>query len=235
MQSGSDIAAIIVEPVAGNMGLVPGRFEFLQGLREISSSYGSLLIFDEVISGFRTCYGGVQTLCNINPDLTTLGKIIGGGLPVGAYGGRKEIMDRIAPQGDVYQAGTLSGNPLAVAAGIATLKILKENDWYDRLEVLTYLLTGKLKAVFEAHDFYYSINRMGSMFSIFFTEDEVVDYETVLKSDTEQYALFYRQLIKEGVYFPPSQFEVCFLSLAHSMEDIDLTVAAVDRALDKIE
>lgn len=234
MQSGPNIAAVIVEPIAGNMGLVPSQPEFLQGLREITSLYGSLLIFDEVISGFRTCYGGIQTISQISPDLTTLGKIIGGGLPVGAYGGKKEIMNRIAPQGDVYQAGTLSGNPLAMAAGVTTLKILKESDWYDRLEVLTYLLTGKLKTVFEAHDLYYSINRLGSMFSIFFTEEEVVDYESVLTCDTEQYANFYRELVQQGIYFPPSQFEVCFVSLAHNIGDIDKTVEAINKALDII-
>ncbi|MDD3365599.1 MAG: glutamate-1-semialdehyde 2,1-aminomutase, partial [Syntrophomonas sp.] len=234
MQFGPNIAAVIVEPIAANMGLVIPRPNFLEGLREITRLYGSLLIFDEVITGFRTCYGGMQTLTQIKPDLTTLGKIIGGGLPVGAYGGKKEIMDRVAPEGDVYQAGTLSGNPLAMAAGITTLKKLQEKGFYERLEIMAYHLTDRLQGVFEAHDLYYSINRTVSMFSIFFAEQEVSDYESVLSCDTEKYARFYRELLQSGVYFPPSQFEVCFVSGAHSLDDVDKTVAAVDKALDKI-
>lgn len=231
---GRDIAAVIVEPIAGNMGLVLPDIEFLKGLRSMTEFNGSLLIFDEVISGFRICYGGFQNYSNISPDLTTLGKIIGGGLPVGAYGGRKEIMDRVAPNGDVYQAGTLSGNPLAMAAGTATLRILKDNDWYDRLEVMTYVLTTQVKSAFENHDFYYSINRLGSMFCIFFTNEDVHCYESVMKCDTQKYAEFYRELLKEGVYLPPAQFEVSFLSCAHDLNDIEKTVAAVNRALDRI-
>lgn len=235
MQSGPDIAAIIVEPVAGNMGLIPGTHEFLAGLREISSSYGSLLIFDEVITGFRLCYGGVQNITGIVPDLTTLGKIIGGGLPVGAYGGKQEIMDRVAPLGDVYQAGTLSGNPLAMAAGITTLNILRDTDWYDRMEVLSYFLTGKIQSLFEARGMYYVIKRLGSMFCVFFTEDEVYDYESILKCDTEKYARFYRELLQEGIYLPPAQFEVSFVSCAHELEDIYQTVEAFERALDRMK
>jgi glutamate-1-semialdehyde 2,1-aminomutase len=231
---GREIAAVIVEPVAGNMGLVLAEPEFLQGLRSITELNGSLLIFDEVISGFRVCYGGFQNYSNITPDLTTLGKIIGGGLPVGAYGGRKEIMELVAPSGGVYQAGTLSGNPLAMAAGAATLKILKDNDWYDRLEVISYVLTTQLKTAFEEHDLYYSINRLGSMFCIFFTENDVNDYEAVMTCDTKKHAQFYRELLKEGVYLPPAQFEVSFLSCAHNLEDVDNTIAAVNRALDRI-
>lgn len=231
---GREIAAVIVEPVAGNMGLVLAEPEFLQGLRSITELNGSLLIFDEVITGFRVCYGGFQNYSNITPDLTTLGKIIGGGLPVGAYGGRKEIMERVAPSGDVYQAGTLSGNPLAMAAGAATLKILKDNDWYDRLEVISYVLTTQIKTAFEEHDLYYTINRLGSMFCIFFTENDVDNYEAVMSCDTQKYAQFYRELLKEGVYLPPAQFEVSFLSCAHNLEDIDKTIAAVNRALDRI-
>lgn len=233
-KSGKDIAAIIIEPVAGNMGLVLPDVEFLRGLRKITELYGSLLIFDEVISGFRTCYGGFQNYAGINPDLTTLGKIIGGGLPVGAYGGKKDIMDRVAPEGDVYQAGTLSGNPLAMAAGAATLKILKDDDWYDRLDVATYMLTNKLKTVFEEHERYYTINRLGSMFSIFFTEKDVSDYEAVKSCDTAEYARFYRQILEMGIYLPPAQFEVCFMSCAHSLQDVEKTVEAVNKALDII-
>lgn len=231
---GRDIAAVIVEPIAGNMGLVLPDGEFLKGLRSITEFNGSLLIFDEVISGFRLCYGGFQNYCNITPDLTTLGKIIGGGLPVGAYGGRKEIMERVAPSGDVYQAGTLSGNPLAMAAGAATLRILKESDWYDRLEVMTYVLTTQVKSAFEDHDLYYSVNRLGSMFCVFFTDEDVHYYETVMKCDTQKYAVFYRELLKEGIYLPPAQFEVSFLSCAHDLDDIEKTVVAVNRALDRI-
>lgn len=231
---GREIAAVIVEPAAGNMGLVLAEPEFLQGLRSITELNGSLLIFDEVITGFRVCYGGFQNYSHITPDLTTLGKIIGGGLPVGAYGGRKDIMEQVAPSGDVYQAGTLSGNPLAMAAGATTLKILKDNDWYDRLEVMSYVLTTQLKSAFEDHDLYYSINRLGSMFCCFFTEKDVDNYEAVMSCDTQKYAQFYRELLKEGVYLPPAQFEVSFVSCAHNLEDVDRTVAAVNRALDRI-
>lgn len=233
-QANNDIAAVIVEPVAGNMGLVLPDLEFLQGLRRITELTGSLLIFDEVITGFRLCYGGYQKLCNIKPDLTTLGKIIGGGLPVGAYGGKKEIMDRIAPEGDVYQAGTLSGNPLAMAAGVATLSILRDQDWYDRLEVTTYLLTNRIKSALESRGLFYEINRLGSMFSIFFTEQEVDNYDAVLTCDTDKYARFYREILKEGIYFPPAQFETCFLSCAHDLNDVEKTVNAIEIALDKI-
>lgn len=232
---GSQIAAIIVEPVAGNMGLVPPAEGFLPGLRRITQQYGSLLIFDEVITGFRTCYGGFQNIVKVKPDITTLGKIIGGGMPVGAYGGRRDIMSRISPEGDVYQAGTLSGNPLAMAAGIATLRTLQDNDWYDRLEVSTHLLTGKLKNIFEEHGLFFTINRLGSMFTIFFTERPVDSYQAVLSCDTEKYARFHRAVLKEGVYFPPAQFEVCFVSCAHGLEEVEETVEAVARALKHLE
>lgn len=232
---GQDIAAIIVEPVAANMGLVLPQLEFLQGLRQICDLYGSILIFDEVITGFRTCYGGFQNIVNIEPDLTTLGKIIGGGLPVGAYGGKKELMNRVAPQGDVYQAGTLSGNPLAMTAGAVSLKILKDTDWYDRLGIMTQLLCGKLRSVFEDYERYYTINRIGSMFSVFFTEEDVFNYDAVLTSDTQEYARFFRELLKQGIYFPPSQFEVCFMSCAHELDDIERTVEAVINVLKKMK
>lgn len=230
---GSEIAAVIVEPVAGNMGLVLPDIDFLKMLRTITKASGSLLIFDEVITGFRLNYGGFQNMVGISPDLTTLGKIIGGGLPVGAYGGTREIMERISPQGDVYQAGTLSGNPLAMAAGAATLNILKDNDWYDRMEVLAHLLTGKLKTILEDNELYCSINSIGSLFSVFFTSQEVVDYEAVKSCDTDLYARVFRKLLQQGVYFPPSQFEVCFLSCAHDLNDINFTADAFERALKK--
>ncbi|NLG31946.1 MAG: glutamate-1-semialdehyde 2,1-aminomutase [Syntrophomonadaceae bacterium] len=233
-ESGSDIAAVIVEPIAGNMGLVLPKPEFLQGLREITNQYHSLLIFDEVITGFRLGYGGFQNRINIEPDLTTLGKIIGGGLPVGAYGGKLEIMSKVAPMGDVYQAGTLSGNPLAMAAGVATLNILRNSEWYDRLEMMTKLLVSRLKGLFDNAGKKCRINQIGSMFSVFFTDRDVVDYESVMTCDTGQYARFYRELLTGGIYFPPSQFEVCFISGAHELYDIEVTLEAVERALQGI-
>ncbi|MEN6350145.1 MAG: glutamate-1-semialdehyde 2,1-aminomutase [Syntrophomonas sp.] len=229
-----DIAAIIVEPVAGNMGLVPPAPGFLQALREITGQNGTLLIFDEVISGFRFCYGGFQNLIDITPDLTTLGKIIGGGLPVGAYGGRREIMDMIAPEGNVYQAGTLSGNPLAMAAGVQTLNILKQGNIYDDLGKLTAVLVGELTNMLESHNLHFTINHRASLFSIFFTAEEVTSYSSVLTCDTKKFAGFYRELLKEGIYFPPSQFEVCFVSVAHDTQDIEKTIKAFDKALDII-
>ncbi len=233
-KSGHEIAALIVEPVAGNMGLVPSRPEFLQGLRKITEEYGSLLIFDEVISGFRACYGAYQNEIGIEPDLTTLGKIIGGGLPVGAFGGKREVMEHIAPLGGVYQAGTLAGNPLAMAAGAETLKILKKEDPYDKMAKMCIFLTEKIKDVFAQRSIDCSINRMASMFSVFFTGNEVVDFESVMTADTEKYALFYREILERGVYFPPSQFEVCFVSSAHDLYAIENTVKIVSEALDKI-
>jgi len=231
-QYGGEIAAVIVEPVAGNMGLVLPDYDFLYYLRKITEHYNSLLIFDEVITGFRTRYGGFQDTVGIKPDLTTLGKIIGGGLPVGAYGGRKEIMDRVAPSGDVYQAGTLSGNPLAMAAGAATINVLRDGEWYDRLEVMTYMLTTRLTTVLDEFGLYPVINRLGSMFCIYFTEGEVGSLAEVMTCDTEQYSRTFRRLLQEGVYFPPSQFEVCFMSCAHDLTDIDQTVEAFGRALE---
>ncbi len=233
-EASNDIAAIIVEPVAGNMGLVLPDLDFLEGLRNITRLTGSLLIFDEVITGFRLKYGGYQNLCGIEPDLTTLGKVIGGGLPVGAYGGKEEIMNRIAPEGDVYQAGTLSGNPLAMAAGLTTLKILQDPDMYDRMEVMSYYLANKLETAFENSGLFYEINRLGSMFTIFFTEQEVRTYQDVVTCDTAKHAEFYRELFREGIYFPPAQFETCFISCAHDLEDIDKTVEAINRVLDKV-
>ncbi len=230
-QAPADIAAIIVEPVAGNMGLVLPEPGFLEGLRQITKRYGALLIFDEVISGFRFCFGGYQNIVNIEPDLTTLGKIIGGGLPVGAYGGKKEIMDRIAPEGDVYQAGTLSGNPLAMAAGSATLKILREGKCYELLENTADSLCGQLDQVLAGHDGLISMNRAASLFSLFFTGDKVRDYSSVMRSDTGKYARFHQQLLQGGVYFPPSQFEVCFISAAHDEGDVEKTLKTVDKAL----
>ncbi|MGE5544718.1 MAG: glutamate-1-semialdehyde 2,1-aminomutase [Bacillota bacterium] len=229
---GATIAAVIIEPMAGNMGLVLPDVEFLYGLRELTADNGALLIFDEVITGFRVTYGGLQNLLGIHPDLTCLGKIIGGGLPVGAYGGRKEIMRLMAPEGPVYQAGTLSGNPLAVAAGIATLRTLKTGEIYDDLEVKTYLLETQLRTVFEETGVPVAINRYGSMFSLFFTEEEVTDYESALKADTKTYSRFFAGMLERGIYLPPSQFEVCFVSSAHEMRDIDKTSETARQVLE---
>ncbi len=232
-EHGASIAALIVEPVAANMGLVLPEKDFLEGIREICDLYGALLIFDEVISGFRCCYGGFQNMCGIEPDLTTLGKIIGGGFPVGAYGGRAELMNRIAPEGDVYQAGTLSGNPIAMTAGAATLNILRNSDWYDRIEVMAYYLTGQLRSVLEDAGCFFSINRLGSMFSIFCSESDIRGYADVMTCDTEFYACLFNALLEEGVYFPPSQFETCFVSAAHDLTDMEKTIIAFQKALKK--
>ncbi|MGI6435200.1 MAG: glutamate-1-semialdehyde 2,1-aminomutase [Syntrophomonadaceae bacterium] len=230
-QHGDDIAAVIVEPVAGNMGLVLPQDQFLPGLRDITRRYGSLLIFDEVITGFRITYGGYQNIAGIEPDLTTLGKIIGGGLPVGAYGGRQDIMDMVAPQGPVYQAGTLSGNPLAMAAGLATLTVLKNHDVYAKIEENCMTLVNGLQEVFTEAGEKVWINRLGSMFSIFFTEHKVYDYQTVMTCNTSRYAEYFRAVLQQGLYFPPAQFEVSFVSLAHEQMDIEQTISSVRRAL----
>jgi len=233
-QSGQEIAAIIVEPIAGNMGLVLPRDEFLWNLRKITEEYGSLLIFDEVITGFRTCYGGYQNIIGIQPDLTTLGKIIGGGLPVGAYGGRKEIMARIAPEGDVYQAGTLAGNPLAMAAGVETLNILKEKGNYNRIEAVTANFVERLREFIDYKGIKCTVNHIGSMFSVFFTANKVEDYDTVITCDTKKYADFYKEMLYAGIYFPPSQFEVCFVSTAHGQDDLDKTLEIIKNSINLI-
>lgn len=234
MLMGPDIAAVIVEPVAANMGLINPNPGFLQGLRDITRLYGSLLIFDEIITGFRVCYGGIQNQINIDPDLTTLGKIIGGGLPVGAYGGKREIMEHIAPQGDVYQAGTLSGNPIAMAAGVAALSLLKELNPYPVIEFRTCQLTAGIRNLIQNYGLDCCLNQCSSMFSLFFTESPVYDYESVLKCDTVKYADYFRQMLQAGVYLPPSQFEVCFVSAAHTEQDIAKTLEALDIYLKNI-
>ena len=220
-----DIAAVIVEPVAGNMGLVPPAPGFLEGLRDITASHGALLIFDEVITGFRLAYGGAQSVYGIEPDLTCLGKIIGGGLPVGAYGGKRRIMERIAPQGDVYQAGTLSGNPLAMAAGLATLAELKTAD-YAGLAERTRALSEELAAILRDKGAAVTVNRIASLFTLFFCDGPVTNFETAKKGDTARYAAFYAQMRDAGVLFAPSAFECAFLSFAHTAEDLDRTLDA---------
>jgi glutamate-1-semialdehyde 2,1-aminomutase len=230
------IAAVIVEPVVGNMGCVIPRPGFLKGLRDICNEHGALLIFDEVMTGFRLAKGGAQEMFGIRPDLTTLGKIIGGGLPVGAYGGRADIMSLIAPAGPVYQAGTLSGNPVAMAAGLATLKILEEDSgFYERLEATCAALEGGLKQAGERSggEGRVTINRAGSMFTVFFTGSPVTDFESAKQCVTERFGTFFRSMLDQGVYFPPSQFEAAFVSSAHGEAEVGLTVEAARKAFEK--
>ncbi len=229
----SEVAAVIVEPIAGNMGTVLPAKGFLQRLRRLTREHDVLLIFDEVITGFRVSYGGAQEILRIKPDLTCLGKIIGGGLPVGAYGGRREVMKWIAPEGPVYQAGTLSGNPLAVAAGIATLRALKQAGTYTRLERMTAELVSGLKEAAGRAAAPVCINSIGSMFTVFFTASQVTDFQTAKQSDTGRYARFFHAMLKRGVYFPPSQFETCFVSLAHTGRDIKVTIKAAGEAFEE--
>ena len=226
----AEVAAIIVEPIAGNMGTVLPAKGFLQRLRKLSREHGVLLIFDEVITGFRLSYGGAQELLNVKPDLTCLGKIIGGGLPVGAYGGHHEIMKWIAPEGPVYQAGTLSGNPLAVAAGIATLKALKKPGTYAKLERTASELTSGLIGAAERAGIPVQINSIGSMFTVFFASIPITDFQKAKTSDTARYAQFFHAMLDGGVYFPPSQFETCFVSLAHTQSDIKATIQVAREA-----
>ncbi len=223
---GKEIAAVIVEPVAGNMGVVPPKDEFLEELREITLSYETLLIFDEVITGFRVGLSGAQGLYGVMPDLTCLGKIIGGGLPVGAYGGKAEIMKYIAPEGPVYQAGTLSGNPIAVAAGLATLRVLSRPGVYERLEELSQRLASGLAEAAKEAGVKVSFNRVGSMMTCFFRDGEVTNFAEAASSDIERYGRFWRGMLAREIYFAPSQFEAAFVSLAHTEEEIDYTVEA---------
>lgn len=226
-----EIAAIIVEPIAANMGVVPPQPGFLEGLRKLTSDNGALLIFDEVITGFRVAYGGAQSVFGINPDLTCLGKIIGGGLPVGAFGGKKEIMEMVAPQGQVYQAGTLSGNPLAMTAGIETLKILNQPGTYRKLEdTFAQLREGVAKSAAACNCEVY-VSSFASMLTIFFTDKPVIDYDSVSKTDTAAFSRFFNHLLKRGIYWPPSQFEAAFVSTAHSQTDINATVEIISEAL----
>jgi len=224
------IAAVIVEPIAGNMGLVLPKEGFLEGLREVTAEHGALLIFDEVISGFRASLGGAQKVYNIMPDLTCMGKIIGGGLPVGAYGGKKEIMMHVAPVGPVYQAGTLSGNPLAMAAGMAILDELAKPGVYEAIEVKTKKLVQGLQAAADKAGVKIALNQSASLFTIFFTETPVDSYKAAMTSNTEQFKVFFQAMLGQGFYLPPSQFECWFVSQAHSDEDIDNTIKAAETA-----
>jgi glutamate-1-semialdehyde 2,1-aminomutase len=232
----NEIACIIVEPVPGNMGVVLPEDDFLLKLRQICDDEKILLIFDEVITGFRLAPGGAQEFFGVKADLTTLGKIIGGGFPVGAYGGKKEIMELIAPSGPVYQAGTLSGNPVAMTAGYTTLKILYENRkrTYKQLEDKAKTLAENFKAIAQKNNIKIQINQIASMMTVFFAESEVRDYDTALKSDTNKFARFFNLMLENGVYLPPSQFEAMFLSTAHSDDDIEKTIIAFEKSIKKL-
>ncbi len=228
------IACMIVEPIVGNMGVVLPKKGFLEGLRKVCDEEGIILLFDEVITGFRVAYGGVQELYGIQADLTCLGKIIGGGLPVGAYGGKKVIMEKVAPLGGVYQAGTLSGNPLAMTAGIETLRVLKSKKTYRDLGNKTSFLTDGILQCSQERGIPISINRAPGLFTIFFTKEPVTDYQSAKTSDTKRFAQFFIHMMDQGVYLPPSQFEAWFLSLAHNQRDLEKTIEACDRAFKKI-
>ena len=232
---GSGIAGVIVEPVAGNMGVVPPASGFLEGLRQITADGGAMLIFDEVITGFRVGPGGAQGLYGVVPDITTLGKIIGGGLPVGCYGGRREIMERVAPLGDMYQAGTLSGNPLAVSAGVATLSELQRPGVYEQIDRLAVRLTDGISAAFRDAEVPGTVNRVGSMFTGFFNPGPVESLAQVEQSDTARYGRYFHALLERGVYIAPSQFEAGFVSTAHTEADIDVTIERVREALKELE
>jgi glutamate-1-semialdehyde 2,1-aminomutase len=228
---GRDVAAVIVEPVAGNMGVVAPAPGFLAGLRELTQHHGALLVFDEVITGFRVAFGGAQARYDVTPDLTILGKVIGGGLPVGAYGGRREVMECVAPLGGVYQAGTLSGNPLAVTAGLETLRALREPGAYETLESRAAALEAGLREAVGRAGVPTTVNRVGSMLTAFFTAGAVTDWASAARADRARYGRFFHAMLGRGVYLAPSQFEAAFVSLAHSPDDVAATVAAAAAAL----
>jgi len=228
---GQEVAVVVVEPVAGNVGVVPPAAGFLAGLRELCTRHGALLLFDEVITGFRVAYGGAQALYGVRPDLTCLGKIIGGGLPVGAYGGRRDLMEQVAPLGGVYQAGTLSGNPLAVAAGMATLRALEDPASYRRLETLGARLASGLAEAARRAGVPLTVNRVGSMLTGFFTGEPVVDLVSAKRSDTARYGRFFHGMLERGVFLAASQFEAAFVSLAHTEEDLDSAARAATETL----
>lgn len=230
-EKGAQVACVIIEPVAGNMGLVPPKPGFLQTLRELTEKNGAILIFDEVMTGFRVAYGGAQTLYGITPDLTCFGKVIGGGLPVGAYGGKKDIMSQVAPQGKVYQAGTLSGNPLAMAAGIATLEQLQIDGFYETLAENSRRLVSGLAAAAQKAGIAARADNVGSMMGMFFTDRQVAGFDDAKTSDLKMFSAFYQGMRQQGIYIAPSQFEVLFLSAAHAAEHIDATISAAEQVL----
>lgn len=230
-QHGARIAAVILEPVVGNMGCVIPRRDFLHALRDLTLRHSALLIFDEVMTGFRVAFGGAQSIFGISPDLTTLGKIVGGGLPLGAYGGRADIMDQVLPAGKVFQAGTLSGNPIATAAGIATVKLLRDQPPYERLEALGKRLEDGMKSAARSAQVPHSVVRVGSMMTLFFSGESVTDWSVAARCDTQRFARYFWNLIERGVYMPCSQYEALFISAAHTDADIDATLAAVRESL----
>ncbi len=231
---GDEVAVVVVEPVAGNMGCVPPRPGFLETLRRCTERHGALLLFDEVMTGFRLGYGGAQSLYGITPDLTTLGKVVGGGFPLAAYGGRADIMSRIAPSGPVYQAGTLSGNPVAVAAGLAQLELLEDGRAYAALEALGQQLEVGLNQAAASAGVAAQVNRVGSMLTSFFTADPVANFDDARKSDTARFGRFFRGMLERGIYLAPSQFEAAFISAAHTPADIDRTVEAAAECLSEL-
>jgi len=232
---GDQIACIIVEPVAGNMNCIPPVAGFLEGLREVCDQYGTVLIFDEVMTGFRVALGGAQSVYNVKPDLTTLGKVIGGGLPVGAFGGKREIMECIAPLGAVYQAGTLSGNPLAMAAGLTMLTEISKPDFYEQLAAKVEFLTEGLQAAAMANGIPFTTSRVGGMFGLFFTEQEnVTSFAASMKCDAERFSKFFHGMLEQGIYLAPSAFEAGFVSEAHSQADIEATIAAADKVFSSL-
>lgn len=233
-EKGENVACIIVEPVAGNMGMVKPAPGFLKALREETTKHGSLLIFDEVMTGFRVAFGGAQVLYGIEPDLTCLGKIIGGGMPVGAYGGKKEIMDNIAPDGPVYQAGTLSGNPIAMAAGIATISQLKQPGFYEELDKKTEKLCNGLKQAADNAGIKVTVDHVGSMMGLFFTGNDVNNFDDAKTCDLDLFSAYYRAMLDKGIYLAPSQFEAGFVSSAHSEDDIDATIKAAESVMGEI-
>ncbi|WP_082233692.1 glutamate-1-semialdehyde 2,1-aminomutase [Halobacillus massiliensis] len=230
---GDDLAAVIIEPVSGNMGVVPPEEQFLQDLRQITKDNGTVLIFDEVMTGFRVGYNSAQGHFGVTPDMTCLGKVIGGGLPVGAYGGKKEIMERVAPVGDIYQAGTLSGNPLAMTAGYETLKAMDEEAYEQINKKVDRLIQGYKRAA-EKYNIPLMVNRAGSMVGVFFTDQPVSNFETANASDLERFAAYYQGMIQEGIFLPPSQFEGIFLSASHTDEDIEATIEAVEKVFQNL-
>lgn len=235
LRNKNQVAAIIIEPIAGNMGVIPAEKSFLRGLKNICKEEGIVLIFDEVMSGFRVAAGGAQELFGIKPDLTTFGKIIGGGLPVGAFGGKQEMMEMVAPSGPVYQAGTLSGNPLAMSAGFAALNYIKNNpEIYTFLEEQSSYLANGFKNNLKKIKKNFAFNRIGSMMCLFFTEEKVANFKTAVKSDTLVYGRYFHEMLNQGISFAPSQFEAIFVSAAHTKEDLDKTIEAQDKALSAI-
>ncbi|HEU4753782.1 MAG TPA: glutamate-1-semialdehyde 2,1-aminomutase, partial [Armatimonadota bacterium] len=229
--SGDEIACVMVEPVAGNMGCIPPEPGFLEGLRAVTAKHGALLLFDEVMTGFRLAYGGAQERFGVAPDLTTLGKVVGGGFPLAAYGGRREIMEKMAPAGPIYQAGTLSGNPVAVSAGLAQLELLEDGSAYRTLEERAAQLEAGLREAAEATGTAWTVNRVGSMLTAFFTDRPVRNYDEARTSDTARFGRFFRGMLERGIYLPPSQFEAAFVSTAHSPEDVQKTADAAREAL----